>query len=292
MRALLLQINAFFMEICMAKTGRPSRPPGVCVFCGGSGLSKEHIFSDWMKEILPASADHSQFVIHQHTDPLTGMVIVQPFLPERRQGSMAQRKIRKVCRRCNGGWMSKVVQDARPFARAMILDESIELDARAQIVVATWIALATTMAEFTDPSTAGIPASDRAVLMSTKAPPLSWTVYVGRYEGTEFKGTRYRHHGMGLGFKPRTRGHSTAPVSAQFTTYVLGALLVHALSCTDEALAAELRRAVTPAGMIRLWPNAGRIVCWPSTKLLDDTETLAIADAGRDYIRRSSRSSP
>ena len=33
-----------------------SKPPGTCIFCGRTGVSKEHLWANWMRDHLPEFA--------------------------------------------------------------------------------------------------------------------------------------------------------------------------------------------------------------------------------------------
>ena len=40
------------------------KPPGKCIFCGASNLSKEHFWSEWASPLLP------NYPINQHVEQL------------------------------------------------------------------------------------------------------------------------------------------------------------------------------------------------------------------------------
>jgi hypothetical protein len=153
----------------MMNKGTQKQSPRRCIFCGGTGLSKEHIWSDWLGKIIPRSDDHSQSIIRDVPGP-DRIRIVEPFLYSH-QGSMNSRKLRNVCKKCNNGWMSAIVNRAKPSAE-MIRD------------LAAWISLSSVMAEFTDLRTAVIPATDRKHL---------W-IHEERDRGRHFR--RWSVHGL------------------------------------------------------------------------------------------------
>lgn len=255
-----------------------------CLFCGGGKLSKEHIWSDWMKKILPPTPSHGQQVFHSLIDNQNNRIAVQPYMPEVRQGAQIQRKLRNVCRKCNSGWMGGIVERAKPFAELLILDRPVHLNARAQTNLAAWIAIASIMAELTDVPTAGIPPGDYEIVMRTEAPPQDWTICLGRYAGTAYAPTRYRHHGMGFYYEPSVPRPDAVVTAAadkvQFTTYTLGALLVHAFSSTRADISLRLRDRYTPANMVRIWPRTSDLISWPSSPVLGDGEVKTVADGG------------
>jgi hypothetical protein len=233
--------------------------PGSCIFCGGSRLTKEHIFSNWLKSLLPSTDVHTQTL----ADPFAKE---NPVTQKTRPGTLTQWKIRKVCAICNSGWMSQIVNRSKPFVESLILDQPIELDRQAQTSLAAWIAIATIMAEFTDSRTAAIPPGDRKILKATEQPPATWTIFAGRYRGEKFgSGSHYRHAASGFQY-----AGSSQPDKFQFTTYALETFLVHAFSSTNSRLAAAMREAFSPDKMIRIWPTADKVISWPASPVIED----------------------
>jgi len=43
------------------RTKRLVKPHGRCIFCGGTGLSKEHIWSDWLSGLIPRNDEHGEY---------------------------------------------------------------------------------------------------------------------------------------------------------------------------------------------------------------------------------------
>jgi hypothetical protein len=205
-----------------------------------------------------------------------------PLDPVTRQGPMTQRRIRNVCGRCNNGWMSQIVDRAKPFAASMIQDQPAELSLVAQRDLAGWIALGTIMGEFTDEPTACIPPNDRQTVMQTIAPPPLWTICVGRYAGAEYAPHRYRHWGIQFLVQSKpgpVRLASAQPERVQTTTYVLGALLVHVFSTTHLAFANQIRRDHTPDQLVRVWPPCTDTLVWPASRPVGDAYVNGIHDA-------------
>src|SRR5437016_6546602 len=98
---------------------KTKKVPGRCVFCDGTGLTKEHIWSDWLKDVIPPTEDHVNTDIVIHPDHNARVALVTPS-QRKRQGGLNTRKMRNVCGGCNGGWMKTIVDRAKPFAEWMI----------------------------------------------------------------------------------------------------------------------------------------------------------------------------
>jgi hypothetical protein len=182
-------------------TRRSIRPQGRCVFCGGTGLSKEHVIAEWLKRTLPDVPDHTLIGLNFTFDPAATFVHDST---RSRQGGFHQRKVRNVCTKCNNGWMSGIVERAKDFVEPLVRNQAVHLHQQGQRDLATWIALTCIMAEFTGEGTAAIPPEDRQFIRSNEEPPPHWIIYVGRYGGTTWatRGLRYRHH-SGIMADPR-----------------------------------------------------------------------------------------
>src|SRR5258706_16361731 len=93
---------------------------GRCALCGGSGMSKEPIWSDWLKAILPRVGTNSQTRIGMFYNQATNVALIVPTPTIVKQGDLHARKVRKVCKRCNSGWMSGIVGRAKPWAELLL----------------------------------------------------------------------------------------------------------------------------------------------------------------------------
>jgi len=60
----------------VAKTSR--KEAGRCVFCGGTGLSKEHVISEWIGAYLPRQKSHSQSDINVSISLAQDLVLITP----------------------------------------------------------------------------------------------------------------------------------------------------------------------------------------------------------------------
>ncbi len=167
------------------KTKRLAKSQGCCIFCSGTGLSKEHIWSDWLSGLIPRNDEHGEYCGGMHRDSGSREVEwTKPPASSARQGSVFQRKVRNVCKRCNNGWMSRVVDRAKSHVERMILGKSLKLNRKEQTDLAAWIGITMVIQEFANRLGARrIPPEDRTVLMNTETPPLSWSIWIARYSG-------------------------------------------------------------------------------------------------------------
>jgi hypothetical protein len=125
----------------MAK--RPARlnikPPGKCIFCGGGDLRKEHIWSQWIHQLLGTSGATTRIEFKWVISPSEH----RPKLVTRkeRQGQVATKKLRVVCTACNNEWMSGIENTSESILTPLIIGKECKLDIISQKMIAIWVAL-------------------------------------------------------------------------------------------------------------------------------------------------------
>lgn len=254
---------------------------GTCVFCGAAGVTKEHTWSDWLNQVVPVAEVRTQITIHEYPDQL--MPGEHSTLEaSQRNDCRDQWKLRNVCEQCFDGWMSEIMDHAKPYASQMMQQQSVRLDREAQTNLAAWIAMVAIMGEFTDVESSGIPPADRAAVFETKTAPACWTISFGRYSGEKWSPLRYRHQGCSF-FKPPFPDPSMArrrePDQLHVSTIAFGPLFAHALSTTHSPVVSVYRRYVSlRPELVQLWPLACDVIEWPDSPVLGDIEMKAIAD--------------
>jgi hypothetical protein len=271
-------------------TDHTEKIQGRCIFCGRTGLSKEHIWSDWLKALVPRNDEHGEYWGSMHRDAHSRDVewTVGPSSTAR-QGSVLQRRVRNVCERhCNNGWMSRVVGRAKPHIERMMLGSHLQMNLNEQTDVAAWIGITTVMQEFANRSRiTQIPREDRSSLMANEAPPLSWSIWAGRYVGQWW--APFGHYHIPMSYVKQHSPEEPAPPrgALQLTTFTLRALIVHVFTSTQSEMVNTYRSYVASvadsAKLLQLWPIACNSLDWPPASALtdEDVDTLAF-----DWIER------
>lgn len=242
-----------------------------CVFCGKPNLSKEHIWPRWLTKrgALPHAIKHNQDIIYSGDGEQVN------FRRLIKNGAIHQRRLRIVCVDCNIGWMSNIVEAARPIADDLINDRNRVLSVPDQTKLSSFIAISFIIAEFTDLPTRSIPDQDLRHLMQSGTPPLHWTISVGRHEGED--PSAYRHFGFRAYDHAEVRAPQV-PAYGQVSTVYFGAMILQAASSTLRTFAINYRANGIPAGFQQIWPATGNIH-WPAElSYHDDTIDLVNDD--------------
>ena len=83
----------------------------VCVFCGGTPVTLEHVWPRWVAAIL---ADGGPVQVERGVDDE----------PATWQQVSLEVTIRRVCAICNNGWLSELEQAAKPRLEPLILGDT------------------------------------------------------------------------------------------------------------------------------------------------------------------------
>lgn len=245
------------------------------MFCGRTGVTKQHMWPDWLGSVISREgSEHTQFITRINHE-IPGHFVFAPDLQFKR-GPAGSRKIRKVCGKCNSGWMSILESQAKPALAAMIRDEEFKISLEMQRRLSAWAAMTAIVAECTDPPSQAIPPQDRSVLMNSSTPPEHWRIWFGRYRGQDWK-QRY-HHAAVLAATSREEALVGGGVpNTQASTFVVGHMLMYASSSTVMNPDTHLV-PVLASKLIRVWPMSGGVVAWPPVDVVGDAEVNWLSD--------------
>lgn len=151
------------------KTGTQGR----CIFCGRPGLSKEHIFGDWLKYHIPLDMLQHTLVHHDGLDRLRRETT--------HNGDLFSRKVRVVCRKCNSGWMSKIQNDGKSVLVPLMRGDTPIIDRPAQLKLATWLTMVTMTAQYIRWEARSIPPSEFRAFYEKPSPINGWLILFGRF---------------------------------------------------------------------------------------------------------------
>jgi hypothetical protein len=273
----LLKVGVFCR---IGKFGHMLNPAGRCVFCGGAGLTKSHIWPEWLQRYLPnLPATHLQITGEFNTfEPKR-----KPQLAQRRvrQGHASTRKPRNTCLKCNRDWMRNIEESAMapiiPLiqgAREQSALPSTMLNASGQRALAAFLCLITIRLEFTNPETQAATPSDREWLMEKLEPPPFWQIWIAEYTGRDPGEHWCRHSGLQLVSSP-DEVMGSYKCDTQVTTLVIGKLCAHTFSSTTM----PTFEGYEGARLCRIWPLSGWDIDCRYLPTINDRSVLSLAEA-------------
>ena len=235
-----------------------SKPePRTCVFCGGTPLTKEHIWPQWIGDALPITAELVPHEVHD-LPPWDA----PPF----------SLTVKRVCASCNNGWMSDLETTARPSLTPMMLGQQVALDGPTQKVIATWTLKTAMMFQFTEKARS-IPDEHYEFLYRRRAPPGSTLTWIARYVNLKPDGTwhveRMAHYAS---HKLEIIGSESGKLTHGYgVTMSIGQLVLQVLGVYGDHGERVHRSARSPGHSEEIWPTHG-IVTWPPRFALDEKE--------------------
>ncbi len=160
-----------------------------CIFCGRhDGLSKEHIWPEWMAAYLPIAAPNA------HVSEVHSGIPKQPSVLQRRSerpGPVHTKKVRAVCRRCNNGWMSELEARAKLPLLRILTSQDLKIVSEQSSTLATWAVLKAIVGEHASEDHL-TPYEDRSRLRVELAIPPYFRVFAAKHTSTT-KAAYLRH---------------------------------------------------------------------------------------------------
>jgi len=277
----------------MADRKKPRVIKQKCIFCGSLGpLTQEHIWGDWLKAYVRATINKHHFRstrINPRGTPDTSNIAL-------RAGSPLRSKVRVVCQKCNNGWLSVIQKNAKTHLIPLIDGRATVLGKDAQQKIAAWCAMATMTAEFMkrDPETIAVPQHEREWLWKNGTAPPNWRIWIGRYQRHKWVG-QWVHIALPvLESKDIPNDGTPTLPNTQVTTFVVGQLYIHVMSCLYPEIVTQWTWGWGPAPevgrlLVQISPLKESLIAWPPASLTDQSADL-IASAFDRYITLLDRS--
>lgn len=261
--------------LCVASVGiKLPRMARSCVFCGGSGLTREHVIPRWLSNVLPEQAryrgqDQATVLLRpEHTvDGPHHREMVETF------NAMT---VKAVCGPCNNGFMNDLEAEARPLLSAMIRGSlALPLAAEATTVIAAWAVKTSLMAQLTGSEPAVFPQVYRE-FYDTGRPTSECMVWAAAVDDEDWA-LRAECRGMLYALDGQSANLDDPP-NILSVTIGLGALLLHTI--IDPVLANSTWNLLTytfHGALVPLWPDP-HPTTWPP-RVLDPVEAWAICQS-------------
>jgi hypothetical protein len=233
-----------------------------CGFCGRLGVTKEHLWSDWMRlGILESrTADGSKSFQAE---------IERRGETKRYKNPTLEQRVRMPCRECNSGWMSVLENDIKPFLTPLVLrGETVLLSPERQLALSRWAVKTAMVYEFTSAPEEPeyFSAAERLAFKERFEIPDNVWIWIGRYDGVRPMHAVLR----------RARHGPEAPLIHSLTfsaNFMVLQVFAYRASAGDWARVANATRR---ARLLQLWP-ASDWQSWPPKTAIDD-DALAVLD--------------
>lgn len=241
----------------------------VCVFCGGTPLTNEHLYPQWLGKLI--AQDPRGFPDGQ---------IPQLWIKDGEEinrwksDNPLEFTFRTVCASCNSGWMSNIEGAAKPYLEKMITGTSkITLDEKAQYLIANWMGLRTLVARshHKHPWPAVFYEWFSWYWKKHTLPP-RWTVWIGAYNGR--LPIYYDRVDMHVDIPPPWDSISTSDINGTMMTAVFGYLAYKVIGLSSGSLKAKNK------ALVRIAPLEKVEAQWPPTHFINDDTILKFFGMG------------
>lgn len=264
------------------------KPQRFCLFCGGPGLTRTHIWPDWLNRLLRPPNARLEELEHPRDETVRKLKL--------KQGSVFSQKPYLCCAKCNGGWMKRFEDEMLKFSRPLFtsLEQTTRLSETQTRVLAVWASLITILAEFIDhKGSVCISAEDRRFLMERLRPPDTWTILAISINSATWY-AKYRHFAKHIAqftsiaeYHAAVAGGKTQN-NCQISTFGMGRLLVQIFSCPNDQswLIQDYESFASASGVTqiwplrkRLWPLTPRLTSFPTSNVFDDSQAEDFSNA-------------
>ena len=260
----------------MARPDKKKRIVG-CIFCGEKNLTEEHIWPRWVEKekLFPYARHDSTFGFW---DVTLG----------RAQKRLHRRTIKCTCISCNNGWISRLVEDAKPVTKSLALGLPLLLSIDHQKRLAAQAALMTIIAEWYRPETTSVTRTQRLALKhnienGSAEPSKGFYIWIGARSFAPEYPTDRDHKPWVFVAGNDYSNHDKMPMSAQlniltFGCYVMFVLCYERLASLNFDVAAEFDRLIGPPRfpLLRIWPIVKTAHWWTTGRLIERQHEIAI----------------
>lgn len=209
--------------------------------------------------------------------------IAEPFSREQPSRELT---VKRVCKPCNEGWMSRLEEDSTPILDPMIAGKSVTLSLVNQLQVATWATKTAMTFEGLDPETHVTTTKEERHLLRDdlhRRPPANTRVWLSAYSGSAplqyFRVWAWRENHV----------QDERPI-AYCATFQLGALLIRVLGSPTSNYWSVQNQGTPNAIYVPCFPMGSGPVDWPPPRPLDDEGLRAFVASGL-IIRKPLRGS-
>lgn len=252
------------------KIPQPSRR---CLFCGGSNVSGEHLWSDWMGPLLPDSSTSE--IQRGHGDQ--GLRVVR-----RRQGGIKKAKMLAPCQSCNSGWMSELEKATQPILAPLIVGHPAVFGEEAQLHLARWLTLKAFVVDYNYPPDTVVPQSDRDKFFACRTIPLGLKIWLAKCGAGRWESKLYRQSVLAA---KGTLPPEGTQKNIHVMTLGIGQLLAHVTIVKADGLDLDNYVPLNQA-FFRLWPYSGEEFFWPFCATLDQEGAERLARRLDDFMAR------
>lgn len=157
----------------MARSSRGVQVHPSCMFCGAKPVTKEHVFPQWLKQIVPEIYRRSEHeLVRGHSKNSIRMV-------RDTTGGLSTKTRKVACAKCNNGWMSRLQQLAQPQLIELAHGRWPFITDEHAAHISAWSVMTAMVIETLDYETLATPQWQHLEFAQTRRPPIGWKIWIG-----------------------------------------------------------------------------------------------------------------
>jgi hypothetical protein len=241
--------------------------PRLCVFCSMAEVTREHVWPSWIAAgVRKRFGEQARWTI-EGSDR------------NRAKGNL-DAIVKRVCKPCNGGWMSNIEGHAIPLLLPFILGDvrAASLSVEQQSTMAVWASKTLLMADFLY-AQQQYPRAAYSAFFANKQPPARSVMWVAAFGGTHIELTSNIHTVKFTASNyPNQFGiKTTSDVVGVVGTLTLARLVIQQLLYVSGPDDVPLPRRTTLDGRVTepVWPARSEPISWPPGGQALDADALA-----------------
>jgi hypothetical protein len=240
---------------CVEKSSKAGYVHGrkVCIFCGSTPTTREHIWADWARGLLPESSGYQQWVFKGRR----GSKVLSREKMYNRQGAVRTLTVKRLCEPCNSLWRGKEEERLKPLLTDLFNGAQIALTQRNQEELTEYLTAKILTIDWLDGDPITNLGTSADFYESRLAPP-GFTLHIFNcYEGR----WRAQFRAFACELKVDESGDSkVGPPNTKAFAVGFGNLFVFAIIAMGEF---HPEPDFDAAHAIQLWPNPKRAALWP-----------------------------
>lgn len=242
-----------------------------CIFCQGYGMSKEHLWPDWLSSYFNKTSND------KHVSELYSSEGKSPSILQRRNerpGNLITKKFRVVCETCNNGWMSQLEEKVKPTLLGIIENKSVTLTEQNLSILSRWLVMKVMVAEQSEEGTQVTPEVERKKFYENEKIPNYFRVYIARQKTTHESAYLRQSATLALspdGPSPPLNGMRR---NTQTVGFLIGSLFAYVTAARVDNF--DLESSLNLKQLRRIYPNQGGELIWNTVKELGKPEMSAI----------------
>jgi len=243
-----------------------------CGFCGGPGVTKQHLWPDWLRKAILDSQGGGK-------GKKSGAANERGGKTKRPKTDKLDTTVVMPCTACTNGWMSALEFDVKLFLAPMVAPgEKTILNEVRRLALVRWAVKTAMLYEYTGTEDRYFSDAERRAFKERFEIPENVWIWAARYEGSTPV--------QGLQRRAREREHPTP--AAYCLTIATGCLILQVFGFRKASGKLGMYAAFTPKeALIKLWPptKVGRLD-WPPQRIINDDELTNLDERFRLITER------